>query len=203
MARFEGTASIRRALGIPDGTALLDIRPDGSQWRWATVPVANARVGLAVGIAAISGGWKLYISLPDDPTSSALEIIGLTNTRDPPDPTGTPLGLILQVSILPTPREGIQLTYTVMVTDASATPIEQATVKLHNYTASGADDIHTQVTAAGKAALQNITLHSKRVTVTIPVGDGPDGSMKQVTNITRPSLAVSKDGYATVQRSLL
>lgn len=201
MARFEGTASIRRALSMPDGTAMLDIRPDGSQWRWASVPVSGARAGLAVGLTAISGAWKLYISLPDDPTSNALEIVGLTNTRDPPDTAGTTPGAILHVTISPAPREGTQLAYTVTVMDASATPVEQAAVSLHNFTASGADDIHTQSTVAGKATLQNITLHSKRITDTI--GGGGDGPLHQITIVTRPNLTVSKDGFATVQMNLL
>jgi hypothetical protein len=186
---------------MPDGSALLDIRPDGAQWRWASVPVANARVGLAVGIAAISGGWKVYISLPDDPTSNALEIIGLAKTRDPPDSAGTPAGLILHVSVSPTPREGTQANYTVAVTDASATPIDQAVVSLHNFTAAGADEMHTQNTAAGRAVFQNITLHSKRTTDTI--GGGGDGPVRQITIVTRPSLAVTKDGFASVQMNLL
>ena len=80
MARFEGQASIRRALSWPDGGASLDIKPDGLDWQWTTVAPSRAREALACGIAAISGGFKLYVSLPDDPNSQALEIIGLTNS---------------------------------------------------------------------------------------------------------------------------
>jgi hypothetical protein len=80
MARFEGLASIRRALSMPNGNAQLDIRPDGRDWQWTSVPPKRAHEALACGLSAISGGWKLYVSLPDDPNSNSLEIVGLTNT---------------------------------------------------------------------------------------------------------------------------
>lgn len=80
MARYEGLASIRRALSMPNGNAQLDIRPDGLDWQWTSVPPERAREALACGLSAIAGGWKLYVSLPDDPNSSSLEIVGLTNT---------------------------------------------------------------------------------------------------------------------------
>jgi hypothetical protein len=203
MARYEGTASIRRALSMPDGTALLDIKPDGSLWRWANVPATGARVALAVGIAAISGGWKLYISLPDDPTSNALEIIGLTNTRDRPDPAGPTPGSVLQVTISPPQKAGTKLTYTVKVTDASASPVDQAAVSLHNYTASGADEIHTQNTQGGTATFQNITLRAKTVNQHIVTGTGRDRETETITVVTSPTLTVSKDGYDTVKKNLL
>ena len=82
MARFDGGASIRRALSMPNGNAQLDIKPDGLDWQWSYVPPERAREALACGLAAISGGWKLYVSLPDDPNSNVLEIIGLTKTPD-------------------------------------------------------------------------------------------------------------------------
>src|SRR4249920_2747340 len=161
MARFEGYASIRRALHRPDGTALLDIKPDDSQWRWAVVPADRARPALAVGIAAISGGWKMYISLPDDPTSNMLEIVGLSRNADRPEAAGaTPGAAVLHVEITPAPKSTVQ-SYTVKVTDASATPVEQATVILHNYTSSGAADTQTRSTdAAGAAHFDNVTLRS-------------------------------------------
>ena len=82
MARFEGEASIRRALSTPNGSVMLDVKPTGLDWHWGTVPPERAHEALACGLAAISGGWKLYISLPDDPASYVLEIIGLTKTPD-------------------------------------------------------------------------------------------------------------------------
>jgi hypothetical protein len=167
---------------MPDGTAQLDISPDGSPWRWTIVPAAIARVDLAVGIAAISGGWKLYVSLPDDHTSNALEIIGLSKTRDLSDSTNSP-GFVFQVSISPTPRLGTPLSYTVMVTDASNTPVDQATVSLHNYVA-GADDIHTKNTVGGIAIFANITLSY------LTLGFQP------------PNLTVSKDSFVTYSKDL-
>jgi hypothetical protein len=71
---------------MPNGDAQLDIRPDGLNWQWSIVPADRARQALACALAAISGGWKLYLSLPDDPTSDVLEIIGLSRTRDRPEP---------------------------------------------------------------------------------------------------------------------
>lgn len=79
MARFEGYAAIRRALLLPNGHAQLDIRPDGQDWQWSYVPPERAREALACGLTAISGGWRLYVSLPDDPNSDTLEIVGLSN----------------------------------------------------------------------------------------------------------------------------
>ena len=197
MARFEGLASVRRALSMPDGTALIDIKPDGSQWRWASVPSGRARVALACGIAAISGGWKLYVSLPDDPTSNALEIIGLSKTIDRTEAATSAPGLLLHVKITPAPHTGAQPNYTVTVSDSSATPVEQAAVKLHNYTATGADDIQTHNTdGTGAANFANVTLRSKTTIVRLPEGE-------RVTTVTPPKLTVSKDGFDTVNLNLL
>jgi hypothetical protein len=79
MARFEGYAAIRRALLLPNGYAQLDIRPEGHDWQWSYAPPERAREALACGLTAIAGGWKLYVSLPDDQNSDTLEIIGLSN----------------------------------------------------------------------------------------------------------------------------
>jgi hypothetical protein len=86
MARFEGLASIRRALSMPNGGAQLDIKPDGLDWQWTQVPADRARQGLACALAAIDGRWKMYVSLPDDPNSISLEIVGLSNTPDQREP---------------------------------------------------------------------------------------------------------------------
>jgi hypothetical protein len=182
---------------MPDGTALIDIKPDGSQWRWATVRADRARVALACGIAAISGGWKLYVSLPDDPTSNALEIIGLSNTIDRPEATTSAPGLLLHVKITPAPHAGAEPSYAVTVTDSSATPIEQAAVRLHNYTTTGADDIQTHNTDnTGHASFANVTLRSKTTVVRLPEGE-------RVTTVTPPKLSVSKDGFDAVGLNLL
>jgi hypothetical protein len=37
---------------------------------------------LACALTAISGGWKLVITLPDDPNSQVLENVGVTKTPD-------------------------------------------------------------------------------------------------------------------------
>jgi len=83
MARFEGTASIARVLNNPEGWTVLDIKPDGLGSLWANVPPERAREALACALTAIAGGFKLYVSLPDDPNSNIIENIGLTNTPDP------------------------------------------------------------------------------------------------------------------------
>src|SRR5262245_15723641 len=82
MARYEGVASVRRALSLPDGSALLDIKPEALNWQWAQVPAARARAALAIALTAIDGRWKLYISLPDDLSSNVLEIVGLSRIAD-------------------------------------------------------------------------------------------------------------------------
>lgn len=82
MARFEGEGSVRRALSMPGGYTQLDIRPDGQDWHWYVSTPERAREALACGLTAISGGWKLYISLPDDNASNVLEIVGVAKTRD-------------------------------------------------------------------------------------------------------------------------
>jgi hypothetical protein len=82
MSRFQGTASVRRAFIGAEGTAVLDIKPDGLDWQWSHSPPGRGREALACALAAISGGWKVYLSLPDDRNSIVLEIIGLTNTPD-------------------------------------------------------------------------------------------------------------------------
>lgn len=86
MARYEGLAAIRRALSMPNGEAWLDIKPDGLNWQWSQVPPDRARQALAIALTAIDGRWKLYISLPDNPESNVLEIVGLSNTPDQPEP---------------------------------------------------------------------------------------------------------------------
>jgi hypothetical protein len=86
MARYEGLASVRRALSMPNGEAWLDIKPDGLNWQWAQVQPDRAREALAVALTAIDGRWKLYISLPDDQESNLLEIVGISKTPDQPEP---------------------------------------------------------------------------------------------------------------------
>jgi hypothetical protein len=86
MARYEGLASIRRALSMPNGSALLDIKPVGLNWQWAQVPSDRAREALACALAAMDGRWKMYVSLPDDPDSNVLEIVGVSNTPEQPEP---------------------------------------------------------------------------------------------------------------------
>jgi hypothetical protein len=82
MARFEGQASVRRALSLPDGRAQLDIKPDGLDWQWSYVPAPRAREALACALAAIAGGWKMYVSLLDHVNSHDLEIVGLYRIAD-------------------------------------------------------------------------------------------------------------------------
>ena len=83
MSRFQGEASVRRAfVGSGGEIAVLDIKPDGQDWQWTHSPPARGREALACGLAAIAGGWKLWVALPDDPNSIVLEVIGLTRTPD-------------------------------------------------------------------------------------------------------------------------
>ncbi len=88
MSRFQGEASVHRAFIGPSepgqDTAVLYIKPDGLDWQWLHSPPGRGREALACALAAISGGWKLYIALPDDPTSIVLELVGLAKTPDIP-----------------------------------------------------------------------------------------------------------------------
>src|SRR5512132_1445626 len=126
MARYEGLASIRRALSMPNGNAQLDIHPDGQDWQWSVVPPDRAREALACGLAAIAGGWKVYVSLPDDQNSNVLEIIGLTNTADrgvvsPPAPGLKALAVRVTPSPVPVNRA---VSVLFVATDAtSGTPV--------------------------------------------------------------------------------
>jgi hypothetical protein len=69
---------------MPGGYTQLDIRPDGQDWHWYVSTPDRAREALACGLTAMSGGWKVYIRLPDDPNSNVLEVIGISKTRDVP-----------------------------------------------------------------------------------------------------------------------
>jgi hypothetical protein len=84
VSRFQGEASVRRAfIGSDDAAvAVLSLKPDGLDWQWYHSPPGRGREALACALAAISGGWKLYIALPDDPNSIVLEIVGLAKTPD-------------------------------------------------------------------------------------------------------------------------
>ena len=82
MARFEGHASIRRAFIHTNGIVVLDIKPTGQDWQWAHAPSGRSREALAVALAAMTGGWKLYVAQPDDSSSIVLELVGLTKEPD-------------------------------------------------------------------------------------------------------------------------
>ncbi len=82
MARFDGYASIRRAITFPNGVVRLDLKPDGMDWSWYDAAPDHRRECLAVAIAALSGGWKVALVLPDDPGSGTIEAFGLTNSPD-------------------------------------------------------------------------------------------------------------------------
>lgn len=203
MARFEGTASIRRALSLPDGRAQLDIKPDGLDWQWSFVPAERARPALALAIAAISGGWKLYLSLPDDVNSPVLEVIGLSNTPDRPtasagSPGSTAHGR-LHVTISPTPQMGMQHVYTVTVKDSSTNkaPEPPAAVTLHNFTQHGAPAPKgpLQTNVSGEVPLDNVALYP-RIT-----WRGYGDNRERV--FVSPTLEVTADGYAPVSLTLL
>lgn len=82
MSRFDGHASVRRVYVNSAGTTVLDIKPDGLDWFWASGPTDHSREALAVALAAMSAGWKLWVTLPDDPASTTLENVGMTKVPD-------------------------------------------------------------------------------------------------------------------------
>ncbi len=82
MSRFDGHASVRRVYVNSAGATVLDIKPDGLDWFWAFGPADHHREALAVSLAAMSAGWKLWVTLPDDPASATLENVGMTKVPD-------------------------------------------------------------------------------------------------------------------------
>ena len=48
----------------------------------ALAPSDRSREGLAVAIAALTGGWKLWVAQPDDPNSPVLEFVGVAKKPD-------------------------------------------------------------------------------------------------------------------------
>ena len=82
MARYEGAASIRRVYMNTGGLTVLDIKPTGLDWQWAHAPTDRSREALAIGLAAMTGGWKVYVMLPDNPASIVLDLVGLTKEQD-------------------------------------------------------------------------------------------------------------------------
>ncbi len=90
------------------------------------------------------------------------------------------------------------------VTAASATPVAQATVNLHNFTINGADSVQSHNTDGnGVANFPNVTLRTKTATQRIITGTGRDREGETITVVTPPKLTVSKDGYDTVNMNLL
>ena len=63
-------ASFRRVCVNSSDQTVLDIKPDGLDWFWSIGPEDQARKALAVALAAMSAGWKLWVTLPDDPGST-------------------------------------------------------------------------------------------------------------------------------------
>ena len=45
-------------------------------------PTDRSREALAVGLAAMTGGWKVYVMLPDNSASIVLDLVGLTKEQD-------------------------------------------------------------------------------------------------------------------------
>lgn len=82
MSRFEGSAAIRRIFVGQSGVTVLDIKPSGLDWQWAQAPTGRDREALAIGLAAMTGGWRLYLALPDDAASNVLDIVGLSKEPD-------------------------------------------------------------------------------------------------------------------------
>lgn len=82
MSRYEGSAAIRRVYTSASGVTVLDVNPTGLGWQWALAPTGQDREALAIALAAMTGGWRLYLALPDNAASNVLDLVGLTKEAD-------------------------------------------------------------------------------------------------------------------------
>jgi hypothetical protein len=112
----------------------------------------------------------------------------------------------LAVAVAPTPAAGVQRTYTATVTNSvSGAAIVGATVRLQNYSATGASTVNTATTdAAGKATFA-VTLRPK-ITTTTTVDVDIEGVLREreaEAHVLNPTLTVSAAGFSDVIRALL
>jgi len=114
-------------------------------------------------------------------------------------PAISPIPGRLQATVSPAPQAGIQRVYTVTVTNAATTtPVDQADVTLHNFTANGVAQTAGpfQTNASGQATF-NVALHPKITFQVNPIGH------ERIRVFAPPTLTVSKTGFNTISLRLL
>jgi hypothetical protein len=121
-------------------------------------------------------------------------------------PAIVPLTPALAVTISPTPKAGVQRTYTVTVTNsATGAAVPGATVTLDNYDATGASRVSAATTNQAGQATLNVTLRVK-TTATRTVEIDIEGVLREVDGesvVTKPLLTVSAAGFSSVMMTLL
>jgi hypothetical protein len=114
-------------------------------------------------------------------------------------PAISPIPGNLHAGVSPVPQAGGQRVYTATVTNsATGTPINQADVTLHNYTASGTAQTvgPLQTNTSGQVSF-NVALHPKITFQVIPIDH------ERVRVFSPPTLTVSKAGFNTINLRLL
>lgn len=112
----------------------------------------------------------------------------------------------LAVAVAPTPAAGVQRTYTVTVTNSvTGNAIVGATVRLQNYSATGASTVTTATTDAAGQATFTVTLRPRIITTTTVEVDieGVLREREAEAHVLNPTLTVSAAPYGDVTRTLL
>lgn len=114
-------------------------------------------------------------------------------------PAISPIPGNLHATVSPAPKAGGQRVYTATVTNsATGTPINQADVTLHNYTASGiAQTVGPLQTNTSGQVTFNVALHPKITFQVTPIDH------ERVRVFFPPTLAISKAGFNTISLRLL
>jgi hypothetical protein len=113
-------------------------------------------------------------------------------------PAVTPIPGHLHAAISPTPKASTNLAYTVTVTNAATgTPVNQASVTLHNFTSSGTVQTVGPLQTTSGTVTFNVALRPK---ITYQV-DPIDHDRTRV--FVSPTLTVSKAGFDTISLTLL
>jgi hypothetical protein len=105
----------------------------------------------------------------------------------------------LHAAVVPTPQDSTQRAYTVTVTNAdTGTPVNQASVTLHNFTTTGkVQTVGPLPTDASGAVTFNVALRPKITYQVDPI------EHDRTRVFVPPTLTVSKAGFDTISLTLL
>jgi hypothetical protein len=114
-------------------------------------------------------------------------------------PAVTPMPGHLHAAVVPTPQDSTQRAYTVTVTNAdTGTPVNQASVTLHNFTTTGTvQTVGPLPTDASGAVTFNVALRPKITYQVDPI------EHDRTRVFVPPTLTVSKAGFDTISLTLL